>query len=331
MNTPPPDTETGDTAKNVAKDVSEEPKEPKVKKKKKNVKKKSHNPNSKNEPHRIHLRHRTAMVEFLKQGLEPILLPNKKEIKLPGHTSETRQCLLNALACCVPIEGAMRIFREWVRLLFTAFFFKGGELCAIVKTRPGSDENPGKYHMVSHLLHETIHLGNKARLEFAGTRESVWKSLQVFVTEGDVLLNRGVLLTEIIPQLLRSVVPESLRSLYSARAFLMNRSGMLYQMIRPETTSFDHNALCGVPPELKMIFCGRRIYKHSGCPRLCPCRWDLLRLNSSEAVDPAVLHHLIPSSIDRTMKLVFVALENRMRLFPAELFVPDTCLDLALY
>ena len=276
----------------------------------------------KNQPKNVHLRGKYSMQEYLLQEQDPILLPRRKEIRAPLSPDETRQSILNCLACTVPHEGRMRVFRNWVPVIFVLYIYKGGELTAVVRTR-SSDGFPAQYHIASHLLQNCIHSGKFIPDLVAGARESVWKSLQIFLTRGDVLLNRGLLLTQ-IPTLIRSVAPGSQSSFLTAQTFInefFTGAGFLFSITFKHALPFIFDSLCSEATEFGVIFTGRRRYKADSCPGKCPCRWDRCRLQ--KPLEPSLLHHLIPSTVNEVLQRVWMDLENHIRIFPGDLFVEE--------
>ena len=273
-------------------------------------------------PKFIHRRSNVSMQAYLNQGQDPILLPRCRAMRIPATPEETRGCVLDALACTVPREGRMRIFKQWHDIIIVSYAFKGGELLVIVRTRSNHAEYVPKYHILSHLLHNCLHVGPKLLpLSMTCARESVYKCVQLYANTREYLLNDGILLTH-IPLPLRSVFPLSNVSLACARLFigdLYARHGFLFKLSSPPS-SFGIT----MPAEMAYVFMGRRSYKEHQCPHMCPCKWDLYRISAEKAsADVAKIPLIVPSIIDGHAKVMFGELERHIRSAQARLFLND--------
>ena len=198
----------------------------------------------------------------------------------------------------------------------------------IVRTRSTDPCQAARYHIASHFLQNCLHMGQQVLdATTAGARECVWKRLQVFQTSGEYMLNHGTPLTN-IPVILRSVHPLSVTSLACAQLFVRDffaGHGFLFHFCFHSTPSIEYDALCSAPRWSTHIFLGRRHYKSTQCPRRCPCRWDVYRLDRSKPIDPSHIPCIVPSIVDETMKVLCRSIENHLRIAPRALFLDDMC------
>lgn len=277
-------------------------------------------------PVNCHSRSSVSMKAYMSAGESPFLLPSEKIIRKPVSARDTRQCILNALSCTVPREGRIRLFGEWVDIVYAGFLFKGGELIAVIRTHDSGNKKlgKGKYHIASHLLQNCLHIGNKHLFKGKSrSRECVWKSLMIFSDLGDYVLNRGWMMTH-VPSFLRSVAPNSHESFTACMAFIgefFNGGGFLWALVHRSPLPLNHNALCNVNTEVCNVFIGRKNYKALECPSKCPCKWDVFRLGDIDKPSPSDIASIVPSIVDDSLRQVFHSLENYYCLQPNAMFL----------
>ena len=109
----------------------------------------------------------SCISRFTQVGLAGIVLPSDTS---PG-VKDVRQHALNFLQSGLPREALIRIQRSMYPVTLVCFFYKGGELQALIRTRmPAVGECT--YYILSHLVQDIIHM----MMESTHSRESVWRN-----------------------------------------------------------------------------------------------------------------------------------------------------------